>query len=754
MTDWNRRLATAAMSACLAALLLAPFAVPQAAHAQALTTDEAKCRSAIAKATSRHIKAIGKAVIGCHKTRDLAVDLAATDCNDIDQADTAGKVGAAETKLLASIQKACAGTPSVLGEFLRCPTPFEGIDDGGATSGIDDYAELSACLIAQSRLLAEDAAADAMGAPSPPIDEELAKCHATIGKSYTKLINTTFKVRSKCQSAADKAGGPLDFACATADPDGKIVATAGKARKAITAACQEVAALSARSVRAVDTSLLGACGETAEELADCAIDEAAANVADGAAAMAYELPGTCPGAGFYGVSPSQSGTELDVGFRGTAHDMEPILGFRAVNFDVSCDPDCNNCGSGAPSPAPEACRCENDASAVCDTLNGNDADDCAGGMCRCYFGPPTPYVGGGTPACVVSQVADTMTGSFDLGSGEMSLQIPIRGRIHHGLAIQHPCPRCTAGTCRGGARHGLACSVDASDATFGDVSYDCPPNIGSNISGAGVRTTLAYTTGAASLAFTTPCDSPSVADCACALCSTDSSIGCASNADCAAAPSKCSLSSSFTCDNDGDCASVDAGPCNQTFLKCQKKLSQSCSVDSDCLGASVGTCEASSCTATGPGSSRRPNACDDDICTPVPGEPGEGECAAGPDDKFCSGFLRANGKGLIVCGVNGDCASFEVPSPNPEDWVCPGNDCGDCTVEQTRECFLDPIEAAGTPGSRLVGVGCMGATGSSGVNAVLGLPGGFRVRQNFTMEAGLCSDGVTPFIPPGGSNCP
>lgn len=755
MSMRKRRLALFTGLPCFVAAVLAAVAVPRLAHAQPVTADEAKCRSTIAKLTAKHMQTIGKAVTGCHKDRDLTVDLAATDCNDIDQADASGKVATAEGKMPAAIEKACAETPSVLAEFLRCPAPAETADDGGDTTGIDDYAELAACLIAHSRLLAEDAAGDAMGAPTPPIDEDLAKCHAVVGKSYTKLINTTFKVRGKCQAAADKAGGPLDFACATADPDGKIAAVAEKGRNAIAAACEETAPLaSTRSLRAVDTSLLGACGETAEELADCAIDEAASDAGAGAAAMAFELPGTCPGAGFYGVTPSQAGTELDVGYRGTAHDMDPILGFRAVNFAVSCDADCGNCTSGAPVPTPEACRCESDASAVCDTLNAADLDDCGGGTCRCYFGPPTPYVGGGTPACVVSQVNDTLSGGFDLGTGEMSLTVPVRGRIHLGMGIQQPCPVCTAGLCQGGQRDGLPCAVDASDATFGDVSYDCPPSVGSNISGAGIQTRLNYTTGSASLAFTTPCDSPSLEDCACALCSTDASVGCADNADCAFLPSRCSLGASFTCGDNGDCASVDAGPCNEFFDKCQQKFTQSCTTNADCLAVSVGTCEAPACTATGPGSSRRPNDCDDEICSPVMGEPGEGECAAGPEDTFCSGLVRANGKGLIACSTNGDCATFESGNPDPSAWVCPGDECGDCTIVQTRECFLDPITATGTPGSEIVGVGCMGATSSAGVNATLGLPGGYRVQQNFTMEAGLCPDGVTEFVPPGGSNCP
>jgi len=45
----------------------------------------------------------------------------------------------------------------------------------------------------------------------------------------------------------------------------------------------------------------------------------------------------------------------------------------------------------------------------------------------------------------------------------------------------------------------VICSVDASDATFGDVSYDYPPSLGANISGAGVETTFDFSTGMLSM---------------------------------------------------------------------------------------------------------------------------------------------------------------------------------------------------------------------------------------------------------------
>jgi hypothetical protein len=61
----------------------------------------------------------------------------------------------------------------------------------------------------------------------------------------------------------------------------------------------------------------------------------------------------------------------------------------------------------------------------------------------------------------------------------------------------------------------LSSSVDASDATYGDVSYDCPPSPIYTISGGGLKTLVDYTTGGVSLPFGTACDWPLGAfDCA------------------------------------------------------------------------------------------------------------------------------------------------------------------------------------------------------------------------------------------------
>jgi hypothetical protein len=290
---------------------------------------------------------------------------------------------------------------------------------------------------------------------------------------------------------------------------------------------------------------------------------------------------------------------------------------------------------------------------------------------------------------VLSKIDGAMSGGLDPSTGDVSLDIPLRHRIYLGLAIDSPCPRCVAGACTGGQRNGLACTVDASDETFGDVSYDCPPSAAGNISGTGLLTNVEYTTGAASMPFGNTCDAPlGFLNCACG---------------------SCSLNTALTCNTTAECSAVFAGVCNR-----------------------------------GTGNPRQPNGCDDLVCSPDV-ETGEGKCNAGPDDKFCDGFTSSNGAGIVQCLSNGDC--------DASDPACPGGDCGNCTITRTRNCFLDPIAAQGTPGETIVSVGCIGNTANAAVNGVLGWPGAYRVKQSLGTDL-LCADGVTEYAPPGGSNCP
>ena len=112
------------------------------------------------------------------------------------------------------------------------------------------------------------------------------------------------------------------------------------------------------------------------------------------------------------------------------------------------------------------------------------------------------------------------------------------------------------------------------------------------------------------------------------------------------------------------------------------------------------------------------NGCTDLTCNADPGSgPEEGTCNAGPDDLFCSGATKSNGEGYVTCAVNADCT--------------PAVGGGTCTLTKQRECYLNPIEADGTPGieaAELVSTFCSAPTASGSVNSAGGLPGAGRVQ--------------------------
>jgi len=666
------------------ALLLLPSTV---VHGQ-VTKAEAKCRKTIAKETAKYVKLAQKNIVKCHKLFDKGKQSGDNSiCNDPNASDSNGKLARQASKLRDKVggakdqcSDALGPLTSVLATYDRCRAPAETVDDGGATDGIDTFSEVADCLIAQADHWVETTAREILSVPTLPLNAEHVKCHAALAKRYTKLVDAIVKGRAKCQIDADKQGGPIGFACTGADPGGKIAKARQKLTDDIPKACaQAVGGPRARAAGTENRILgLGSCSEDANGLITCVIG-LVEDVGGGLGAMAWDWSdGTCPTAGDFTLLPVVTDTELDVGWTGATHDLAPMIGHKGAEFDMSCDADCTNCTTRAWPPR-QSCRCSDDATSVCvmDT-------DCAG-TCQCFFGPPAPTVGANTSVCVVNVVDGTMTGEVKPLAGELSLEVPLRVKIYLGEYLTQPCPTCDGGVCSGGDRAGLACTVDATDPTFGDVSYDCPPYFAYNVSGVGTRTAYRYSTGTASLPFGTTCDF-SLDKCACALCSNVPERVCNTNADCP----------------------IGWGTCTASF----------------------------------PSVPRFANACYDTTCSPDVNEPTEGECLAGPIDHFCDGFVYPSGEGILRCVDNSDCSPGLL-----------GFDAGNCTLQKNRECFLDPIEAEGIPGKKVVGIGCFGGTGNSAMSAASGWPGAYRIQQHLSLDL-LCSDGVTPFEPPGGLNCP
>ena len=391
---------------------------------------------------------------------------------------------------------------------------------------------------------------------------------------------------------------------------------------------------------------------------------------------------------------------------------------------------------------------------------GSNAD-CSGSCtdsatCDCYFGSPFPLSSGGTPACVVNRFSQNIAGTadVDLGAGEITANL--RTQVFLGISTADPCPSCggtcsnnaavrcqrnadcpggtctldavaddgiRGGTCFEGRNAGLSCDVGGQNTSFpafageeGGAGYslDCLPDIGKNISGAGLIIKLTQSTGTTELDSNVSCggQNPGL-NCPCLQCSAEPAFPCNSDADCAGQQGVCTGSAAVRCDD-----------------------------TSDCVALGVGTCTPSTCSASGGSNFPRPNDCDQGLCEDQGG--GKGLCSLGPDETFCDGLVTAAGRGILTCAIDDDCTPIAV-----------GQDAGACTLVQRRECFLDPIVATGQANpSTPIGAAafCVGPTSNDAINTVAGLPGPARVI-NQTKAKTFCEKDPTQQYIPGVGGC-
>jgi len=663
------------------------------ASAAPLTADDASCRAGIAKTSGKVRSTLSKAYDGCIKS---ALKAGAGTCNSTATADTKGKVPGAKTKVTDAITKSCDNTAAAvaLAEHQICGTPV-----GGAA--ITDFAAVGPCLNSladanverwRNAILNPDYA----GVLAAASVKDVTKCINAIGKNATKLASTIQKEQSKDQNASDKALGDSQYT--NVGLGGKIATALTKMSDGITKACTPLTD--------ADWALVRSCDDNMADAIACITAKTTA-LAEGLTASAYDQPGSCPASVEVQIHHGgQDGadlgpTELDVGHTGFGHNADVIDDFHgAVNISCGAAPDdCTTCNATANCDEGN-CRCSNNITVTCEAPfgeNGVDevgANECGAADCRLFFGPPLALSAAGTPTCVVNEITSELVNTANVATGESDTAIDNTAIVHLGISQAQPCPTCSGGTCDGGARDGLACSVDGTG-TFGDVSYDCPPDPLDNISGTGLGINLNLTDDAVALPFALACDPPLGAeDCACSTCSGDNTVA--------------------------------------------------CNTDAECLGFG-GTCRVDGLHG---GATRVPNACNDGTCDSIGG--GEGECdgadapsvGTGPTDLYCDAFLKGNGGGIVTCATNADCDVGVV-----------GVAAGNCLLEADRPCFLDPIAADGTAGSEgavLVSTFCSAPTSSGAVNGAAGTPGPARLALDFEF-VGRCADGS--IWGTGGANC-
>jgi hypothetical protein len=706
----QKRFLTTAVAG-VATMALVASATPASAQYDAA---DAKCHATIAKNVGKYIASLGKQTSGCYKSVPKKAS-AGTECFDATiggDSDLKAKQSGARAKAVAGIAKACNDTDhaEVIALYGRCPSPAASVDDGGATTGIDTISELSNCLLTLAEEEVTKIARETMGTTDNvnSISATAGKCRAAVAKSVSSVIAGYGKDRAGCMKA--NYGNSFQTNCGTDSPGddagGKVAGTVAKLKAAIDKSCV--------AVTSEEFKAMGLCGTTTSSLKSCVGDEIAVRGARGLAAMTYELPSDCGArvdrVGVF-INPGNNGageltnTVLSTGYTGLAHGADVIEGFEG-SVNITCDEDCANCSvtvDTTKTRPTSTCRCRNDSSLTCDTLNGADADDCGGNQCDCLFGPPLALNAAGAPVCVVNRIAQEIgqggSDGADIGTGDSTTTVVNNAVVHLGISQSQPCPTCEGdnaandgnanGTCNGGARDGLSCDQNGDHAVFGPVSYGCMPEAVQNISGAsGLPLNLVLSTGMSSLSsWNIPCDDPMGENCPCGTCSGNKFRGCS---------------------QDSDCSDVGEGLCDNSAGDRQI-------VRDNCTTA----------------------------CT-------DGEC---PDDfvSFCGGpnaLVRADGTGIVTCTTDADCDNTDCGNGTGVGL------CGTCSIFENRKCFSDPVEVVGEPGtygSDLAAAFCNGQTTNAGTDGAGGLPGAAALVLNFDYE-GHCPNGDLA-EGPGMSNC-
>jgi hypothetical protein len=748
----NSRFITHGGSVALAITLLLSAAPASAA----LDAESVACRDTIAKNMAKLYNTANKVIAGCHKARDKDPLLDATDCNDLAVAD-AEKLKYAGTlaKAVEAINGDCESLDEVFTAinddgsdkewYVSCPIdPCPGSDNY-----ITDMDEVVACFQCVVEDAAESLATETMGSPSG-LDSDAAKCHGAIAKGYGKFFKTAYKSETSCQGDNDDARNNAIEECVDFDPKAKVAGSLTKAEEGVRKACS-VGMLPTLEGCAADTiDNLVACTEAAWVAAE---DDSfirtyfMENTAHCPTSVRTTILGGCSTTGSTSISDgcsvgAETGTVLSVGWKGLAHGVD-VTDNYTIAVDVTCTGSvkgscgtCTSTGISYDNPQyADFARCADDPWTKCDVPFGNDpdCDGGTGGACKYFLGPPLAVSAGGTPTCTLNIVnSDIVGGTGDPDAGTADFTVDLRALVHNGIGSQRPCPYCRNdpfpqdgntsggkcsggsnnggicdddddcelgncvgefGSCFGGPRDGQPCDVQGYDLSFANVdhldqptsgnSLDCPPTSGANISGSGLAITLPLTTGVSVKDAVDPCESPNGSlSCFCGI---------------------CSLAQTTSCNSDADCVGM-------------------------------GVCAAGGALA---GVARLPNNCSDGVCVPETSDRGTCSNGAGDVDSYCEGLLFANGKGVLSCGTDGDCETYETGSADPDDWVCPGDECLGCSVSAFRSCFNDPISISGTPDPAnpiLAGTFCLPPSTNGAVNSATGSPGPGTVQTDTLVD--------------------
>jgi len=356
----------------------------------------------------------------------------------------------------------------------------------------------------------------------------------------------------------------------------------------------------------------------------------------------------CPSHVTYIVNGTQG--DLDSGWTGIYADSpEPVGG--SLSFALACPGQflggCGICDLSGPVASTTTInnhRCVDDSSKTC-----TSDTDCPGSTCAFFFGPSIPVSAGGFPICFTNRIAGPVTGTLSPELGAGSSNLPIVAALFTGLAQDKPCPTCSGatlestGTCSGGARDGMACTVHGVSEAFGNVSFDCPSSPGGNIANFDVP--LDLTTGTREVPATATCTGSGGGACWCPgqvkpnacdngvctvdanqegscatgptdeLCKLETFRSCSTNADCPLAGDSCQVKLR-DCLGATDQSGAPSAPITRTGTPSQATPLQ---VSAYCLGATSSPAVNTAAGLPGPGALRLPTiVCISDHCPSAP----------------------------------------------------------------------------------------------------------------------------------------
>jgi len=427
-----------------------------------------------------------------------------------------------------------------------------------------------------------------------------------------------------------------------------------------------------------------------------------------------------------------------------------------------CDESSVNSGSPCKDSSDCVAQCYDDAEVAQGSCAAGQGDCASGEICRgrcdrsqtcgiLPMSPPAPVASGGVAICIVQSLADDLSGTFDIVTGEHSMNQRTNVKVHLGVNNNVPCPVCggvceggtfdggicrgtcsgSAGACRfddecpsgefcsaaspdchggscglalvchGGADDGQACRIQSSTELFGTISNDCRPSPTTNISGQGLAIDyLPITSELVSLPSALPCTAPGfeLFDCPCPADGGQRTQPNACNPACNAGPALglgCANGNDSTGEFTTCAGGFNAGRACDEDDDCP---SSSCSNNpTHCVGDPVferNACVLDSQCGTGTCEDACPLGRCVPLCLPDAGDPEDGTCSAGPTIYRCSGTLarfRSCNRAQAEGSCSATCSVSATPcTANPD---CPVSEScnGDCELTRLCESGFDGV---------------------------------------------------------------